>query len=638
MQRLLLPFALLFVFAAIGPAQDVDFRDEIAFAEALRTRGDNELAREVIQKLRKIVPAEQAKELVLEEAKISLRIAGEVPETAKRLRLYREAGAEFQKFIDENPNHPKLAEANLEVARVLNLTGRTELSEALLSDDRKTRNEKARQARATLAQAAQKLEAAGKALEATKEKLPDPETITDAKKKKEAVAQRAQLDREIKETIIERGLNLYDQAETYLGEANEAVANLLTAGKKVLDEVSTGPATDPATWKARAWSARIVHRITSQATARALYAGIIDTGAETPVNTEGRRLAKYFRMLLFREQPPDEMKKPGELNKHLITVGKEWRTRYARHLKTPEGHGVTFLLAQTYLAEGERNKAVAATTSEAALKLLGELEHSENEFTDRARRLKIQTLIRSGRMSVPIDKLTKFDECYIRAQYEAYQLTIDPIEDRQKQLKALPALDTITDKTEKTKVTAERARLEKELEKLKTPGEIDKLNKVHTENIVKALSRALAMPDAKTKKPGDLDLDNARSMISYWAMRTERFEDAVKYGESFARESPRSSQAAMSAVYALQAYQALIGKSRQGSDAEADLRARLLSLAQYTEDRWPGELAGDIAAHTIALHMLREDNVREAIKKLTLLSPGYVNFVQTRKLLADAAM
>ena len=88
---------------------------------------------------------QKAKELALEEAKTRLRVASDEPDTERRLRTYRDARADFNKFIADNPGHPRLAEANLDVARILNLTGRTELNKALLAEDRKTRRELAAQ-------------------------------------------------------------------------------------------------------------------------------------------------------------------------------------------------------------------------------------------------------------------------------------------------------------------------------------------------------------------------------------------------------------------------------------------------------------------------------------------------------------
>src|SRR5262245_47553770 len=217
MRRTILALSLTLFLIPLVAAQDTDFREELRFAEALRARGDNDLALEIIQKLRKTAPADLAKELPLEEAKTRLRGAGDEPETARRLRQYREARTDFQKFIDSNPGHPRIAEANLDIARLLNLIGRTELNQALLSDDSKTKNELARQSRATLVEAAGKLAAAALELEKQLAAADDPESISDPAKKKEAIARRSQLEREIDQTKVERGLNLYDQSSTYLG-------------------------------------------------------------------------------------------------------------------------------------------------------------------------------------------------------------------------------------------------------------------------------------------------------------------------------------------------------------------------------------------------------------------------------------
>ena len=55
-----------------------------------------------------------------------------------------------------------------------------------------------------------------------------------------------------------------------------------------------------------------------------------------------------------------------------------------------------FLLARTHLEEAVGNKKLTETDRNLhrtkARALLSEIEHSENEFTDRARRLKIQTM------------------------------------------------------------------------------------------------------------------------------------------------------------------------------------------------------------------------------------------------------
>jgi hypothetical protein len=599
-------FALLLVLlvSPVAPAQESQFREDLRFAESLRNRGDNDLALELLEKIAANAPPELARELPLEFAKTRLRVAGDEPETARRLRLYQDARADFQKFIDANPGHARLAEANLDIARVLNLQGKAQLSQALLTEEVKTKKEIAAQARATLVQAAARLQAAVTALESAKGKLADPETIADPKMKKEAAAARDHVEREIKQTQIERGLNLYDQSATYLGGSDDLASSRLVQAKKALDELAAGAAGDPATWKARAWIGRIQHQIQSADNARKEFAAILGAG-ETPVTTEGVRLARYFRLLVIKEQPNDEDKKaPGGPNRIIIDSASTWRARYPRYLKTPEGCGITFLLAQTYLAEADVNKKLVPTQRDdyrsRARALLRELESTENEFTDRARRLKIQALARLGLFSRRIDTLRTFEDFYIRAQYEAFQLSKEEKADKRKK---------------------------------------------HIDNILTALKSGLALPEAKKMKPG-LELNTARALMAYWSLNagtteegTTRLEDAARVGESFAREDPRSSQAAMSAVYALQAYGQLLERKKDKVDEEelAGLRARMFSLAHYMEERWPNETPGELARHSLGLQLLKEENFPEAIKKLSLITPSYGNYALALYQLADAA-
>src|SRR5262249_38629383 len=99
----------------------------------------------------------------------------------------------------------------------------------------------------------------------------------------------------------------------------------------------------------------------------------------------------------------------------------------------------------------------------------------------------------------------------------------------------------------------------------------------------------------------------------------------------------RTAQAAMAAVYALQAYAKMVAeREARFEDVQGD-RARMLALAKYMEDRWPRELAGDLARHQIGLLLMREKNYPEAIRKLgtgTAASPSYA-FAQLQ--LADCA-
>src|SRR5262249_49772457 len=145
-----------------------------------------------------------------------------------------------------------------------------------------------------------------------------------------------------------------------------------------------------------------------------------------------------------------------------------------------------------------------------------EVETSENEFTERARRLKIETIAKSGGFKVRIADLLTFEDCYVRAQYEAWMMG-------------------------------------QELEKAKTPQDAEAKRKARLDGVLAALRRGLALPEAK-KLTDSLELNDAKAMLAFWALSADQLDEAIKVGEGFARGNPRPGQAEMAAIYALRAY------------------------------------------------------------------------------------
>ncbi|MFM7150316.1 MAG: hypothetical protein ACKO23_10780, partial [Gemmataceae bacterium] len=509
----------------VVPAQpDASYREDLRFAEALRARGDNDLAMELLRKLSVNASPELTRELPLEFARTRLRLAGEDPDSNRRLNLYREARDDFRKFIESNAGHPRLAEARLDMARVLNLMGKTELQRSNLAADARTRADQAKTARTTLEEAARQLDAAAKALQAQLPGLPDPAKIEDPAQKKQAQADRTRLENEIKQTEFDQALNLYDQAATYAtGTGDEAASNLLIEAKKRLDALAGGPANQPITWKARAWQGRILFETETAEKARAAFQSVLESGDSAA--EEGIRLARYFRLLVLRDKPTEADRKAG-VNNLVLEAANRWRNDYRRFHKTPEGMGLTFLLAETLLREADTNKKLGSQQVDRyrtdARNLLREVENRENEFTERARRLKIEAMVKQGLLKIDIAALKTFEECYVRAQFEQMQMN-------------------------------------QEANEAKDPKQAESKKKQRVDAILNALGRGLALPET-AKMKGNSDLDNARALYTFWALQSGRNAEAIKVGEAFARDDPRSRQAEMAAVYALQAYGKILEK------------------------------------------------------------------------------
>lgn len=638
MSRVLITAAVLLCLSQASLGQD--FRDDLRFAEALRDRGDLDLALELLNRLDKNATPEQKKELPLEFAKTRLRLAADEPDTAKRLALYREARSNFETFIGGNPGHPRLPEANLEVARVLNAQGKTELGQALLNDDGKTKGALAAQSRATLVEALNRLKVAEKELAGALKALPDPDGIEDPTKKKLASQAIFRAEQEVKQARFEMGMNLYDQSETYLGGSDEKASELLLAAKAILDPLAAGETNSSVTWKAMAWVGRIIAQIEKAEDGRAKFTQVLN-GVKFPAAFDGIRLARYFRLLVIEKSPDQaDLKRPGGIPGIIIESGERWLTDYTRYQKTPEGYGLKFLLATTYLAQSDGNKKIDETVRNRyrtrARALLRDVENSENEFTDRAKQMKIRVMRAQGGFRRDIATLKTFEDCYVRAQYESSRLNVDALADRKEELKALPDPETLTTPAEKKAAATARAAVEAEIKKLSEPGALEKERQSRITAIKESLRRGLAMPEVKTMK-ASTELANARMWLTFWSLQSGDLDEAIRVGEEFIRNDPRSAQAGLTALSVLQAYSQQIDAKRAKFDEKemADLRNRLFSVVTYVEDRWGNDSAGNMARHTLGLQLMKEENFPEAIRKLSLVTPTYHSYALVCLQLAD---
>ena len=571
------------VVVALSSARaQAPYAEDMRFVRELRSRGYSDLAREYLQKLAQKAPPELKKELPLEIALTNLEAANDEPDSAKRLTLYAQARAECEKFLKDNPGHPRTPEARLEIARATTLQGKTQLSRALLEEDLPTRVAEGLKARATLVEAFNQLK-----------QLPSTP-----------------------ETELARGLNLFDQAQTFLNTGSDK--ELLERGKKVqeaqkvLEKVADGAVTDPFTWQARAWVARCIQELGEPKKARDRYLEITDS--TSPSARDGKRLARYFILLVAKETKEAPNNRP--VPSYIIERASDWIRDYPG-LATPESYGIRYLAAEMLLAESENAKltkperdAIVAR----ARKYLSEIERTENDFTDRAKRLKIAAMDKQGLFKNTIDKLRTFEDCFVRAQYEQMQIGED-------------------------------------VKKYKDdPGKLKAARKQRIGTIIQALQAGLKKPDARAKletKSPSTELNNARALLAYYLLDEGKYKEAIEVGEGFARREPKYSQAATAAVYALLAYGQLIAQSErnaadpkalQGDKQHQDDKQHMLELAKYMEERWPKERAGDLARHQIALRLLREEKFPEAIDKLAAITPSYPSYIRTQTALAHAAL
>jgi hypothetical protein len=603
---LILACAALCVTGWPAPAQGPDDMEDLRFVRELRARRYNDLALEYLERLKKSNPSpELAAELPLETARTLLDGAADEPDSARRVALYGQAQAVFAEFLAKNPQDPRAGEVRYDFAQVAVQHGRTQLSRALLQDSAAGRAAEFRKARVQLEKAGELIAAARAAMDAELAKLAEAKTD-------KALAQKKKLEEARGRAELGQAVNLIDQAQTYdeakLGE-KQARAKKVEQAAKLLEPIAAGDAANPFTWQARAWIGRCSFELGDPKKARAKFTEVL--GAERQAAAaEGQRLARYFRLIVIKENPEPKENAPAVIS----DAGARWLADYPGHLNTPEGYGARYLLAEAYADEAEHLKPKTGSLTEEqqkkrakyladARKLLKEIEQTENDFTDRARRLKIRIIGDQGGLAVKVENLQTFDSCYVRAQYEVLQMV------------------------------AEAAQA-------KDPKELEANRKQRMDAAIRALERGLGMKDAGNKELAQ-EANNARAMLTYYQLNAGRYKEAVQAGEAFARGNPRVAQAAMAAVYALQAYSMLVSQKEEKFATPEELRDEregMRKLAEYMEQHWPAELAGDVARHQTGLSLLREKNIPEAIRALSRITPGYPSYAFSQYKLAEAAL
>jgi hypothetical protein len=567
---------------------------ELRFVSELRKRGDAALAMDYLQRLAKNPSPELAKELPFEVARTRLAIGTEEPESGKRLALYQQARDDFEKFLKDNPNSPRAAEARMEIAHVAVLQGKTQLAKAVTDNDVK----EAAVARTMLVDAGKQMAAAAADLDAQLKKTPETDK-----------AARAKLQGELLQAELKQALNLYDQSQTYLDtgmldaarQRDDAVEAAAAALEKVADKDNGSVG-----WQAAAWLGRCQQQLGKPNDARKTLAKII-AFPPSPANFDARRLARYFILLLPKDAA---VAKESDFVVALIKAAREWLRDYPRHHNTPEGYGVRYLLAYHLIeyADGltKQQESLKAPAYKEARELLMALEHSENEFTDRARRKKIALIDRQGGFKVPVEQLKTFDDCFVRAQYEHYMIAQDVAD-------------------------------------IKDPKEREAKAKARHEAAMKALELGLSKPDAKPDARGkySFEVNSARLSLAYAYLQNGRSKDAFAMAEAIARADVRASQAPTAAGYAVQAAAQYLAEREQKVASRDELKAdrdKFLDFAKFTEEAWPDSLAANVARHQVGLLLLREKQLGDAIKQLNAITPAYPEYVQVKLLIADVCL
>ena len=562
---------------------------------ALRAQGEPGLAMEYIQSKLAKPPADLAGILPLEIARTRVELALQENEEGKRLAMFAEARAEFESFLQKDPNNPLAPQARFEIARLISSLGKEHLNRARRLEDKDAAKKTLDIARPFFQDAAAKLQEAAQIIKTQLDKNPDDKAT--ARELRQAYLQAG----------LEEGTNLYNLAQTYRGAADTAKrGEAIDRAIKVLAKVADEDAKHPTCWLARAWLGRCYASIQDFPKAKSAFDTVF--AERGPYADIAQRVAGYFQLLMLADEgqtPPAQLESRAN----------GWLSRYRSYLNTPEGFGMRFFLASLLWNQGKPGitfdqktgrptgiTAVAETSVARAERLMRELTESENDFTERAAHERSTMLLVLALRRFPsrdLTRLTSFESCYMLGQLEIAELNQD-INEQNKKGDA-------------------------------DPEDIAKLRKTRYTKVAKAIDKALGLV-----KPNDpaKDVLDARQIQVYAHLVIGDYARAAELGEALAKTQTRAARGASAELYALQAYRSMLADLQAAGDAkEEDLRKikdNIRRVAKFMEDTWPNDTPTDFARHQLGALLAAEGDFVGALQAFARVTPNYQRLAYLR--------
>lgn len=625
MRRTAFLFGLLSLF--LGTTQFALHAEppHLELVRGLRKEGLTDLALEYLERLATSTDPEVKMLLPLENARTRLDLASMESDEGKRSAILARARSEFDQFIRQNPQHPLVPTANIELARLISFQGNQTLIRSRRAESPEAAKAQRVNARALFQESAKRFDEAAKQIELTIKKTEADETpqgkellqtLTDAKLNAE----------------LDRGINLYNLGQTYSTGADAEPKDIAERGKwindarKIFSTVGFRDATIPQAYIARAWEAQCSYE-TQTGTADKEFASLFEQKGE--VAKPGVRLGKAFRV---RHTYDDLTLKDRFAS--TARRGLDWLREFPTAAKTPEGVMVRYYIALAKENDarseiGRDEKGVAIKISASALRMLQDAEDrfreiadGDNEYSERAARRRMECIL--DRTDATRDKslgetrpedMKTFQEAYIQALVTQARL---PATIKQLQVEMEEDLKNVPD--------GEREKKTKEWE-----NHLHRAEDEGRQKLIDFLNRAVELfQPADSKK----DLIDARVLMAYQYQILRQFEAAAVMAEFVFRQAPESNQAAPMARLAVNSYLNAMTVSRRGQklspeELAADAK-RVKSVGLTMEQKFPTDPATDPVRHNLAYLFSVERNYPEALRLYSSIQPSYADLAQAR--------
>ncbi|HVK10724.1 MAG TPA: hypothetical protein VM597_18295 [Gemmataceae bacterium] len=591
----------------------------------LRENGLIDLATQRLNELRDkpgLLPADQAPLILFEIAKNKLEEAGRETDDTRRNGHIVQAREAFTGFIQAHPKHPRVAQANVEIARLYALQAKAQLSRANRAEGEEAKANAFSLARKPFDEAIDRYKRATTTLDEAIKKLPKDDAqageLTDAK-------QQAELDTAILE---------FEKAKTFTtdGERQQRGDGIVKA-KKMFSALADKYAGGRVGYLADVWQQQCDYE-NGDPRAAQLIARMVTAQRANKAAADAVRLAGYFGIQHAFETEDAKDSTPAGKFQRTDRAAEAWLRAYPEFRNTPEGLGALYRRglmkdSQVWMPGGGIQfaappkpktgakkddpeapavapkitgiSASAKLLLEEANKIFKALEDSDNEYTERAhrRRLRNQLAIMEGegRGGDPQPRsINTLEQGVLYAQVQQARMLSPQAPDGRK-----------LDGDEADKEVERRTRL-----------------------AIQFLERAL---QKSTPRDDPRDVFDAQMLLVLFLTKSDRAVEAAVIGEALARNNPRAPKAATAAQLAIYAYNTALGRLKQrgapAEDQEADLE-RLRRLGAFAVKTWPTDGPTDAIRHVLAFYQGRAKDLEGAWKTYSEITPGYTAAAQAR--------
>ena len=629
MRRVTLALGLSVALATPSFAQ---LASPLELVRALRQNGLVDLAVQRLEELKAnpaLISPEEAKLIPLELARIRLEEAARESEDSRRATLIGQARASFDEFIRANPTHPMAAQANVEIARLLALQAKGQLSRGNRQESAEAKALEFSRARPDFTTAINRYKSAIVNLDTRIKKLDANDPLA-----AELTGSKAQAE-------LDAAVLQYELGLTFVGEDERRQrGEAIDKAQKAFEALATTYANQRVGYLAQVWALQCGFVLGEGAKAVPAIEKFAAANRGNREAADAVRLAGFFGIEHAYEADTGKETSPAAKFVRAEQAAARWLQAYPEAKNTPEGLGARYRralmkeyqatrvpgmirFAEPPKAKGKKDgapepeapkgklKIVAITPQaksllEEANKIYKELTETDNEYSERAHRHRLmnQLVILEGEGrggDPPLKSVNTLEQGYLAAQVQQakiFEATQDP---------ARAAEDT--EKEERRRVKQAIAYLER------------------------GLQRA-------TPRDAPRDVFDAQLLLTQFLTKDDRATEAAVLGEALARTNPKMSKAAAAAVLGVYAYNSAIGKLRQGGgheDEEAVDLQRLKNLATFTIATWPNDGPTDAARHVLGFYLSNKDKDYETAWKVYAgIGGGYPAVAQARREMAGA--